>query len=118
MSWERCPRSDLETPMPLGLTILTTLAGSRPGQRLQVALAQRPDGRLVIDLREQHYAEGIGWFDQKALDLDPRQFQQLQAALGLRATLLDAIEDEAPATLPFPGPRTSGVTRPAVGDGC
>jgi len=97
-------------------TVLATIAGSEPHQRLQVALVQGVDGRLVIDLRDQHYGEGIGWFDQRTLALDPRQFRQLQAVLGLKSSTLAASEDEPPATLPFPGPSTPEPKRPAVGD--
>jgi len=97
-------------------TVLATIAGSAPHQRLQVALTQRGDGGLVIDLRDQHYAEGIGWFDQRTLALDPRQFRQLQAILGLKSAMLAASEDEIPATIPFPGPSSPEPARPAVGD--
>ncbi len=97
-------------------TILATLSGSGPHQRIEVGLVQRADGRLAIDLCEQHHAEGIGWFDQRTLALDPRQFRQLKAVLGLNSSALAAFEDETPATIPFPGPSTSLPTRPAVGD--
>ncbi len=97
-------------------TVLATIAGSEPHQRLQVALTQGGDGRLAIDLRDQHYAEGIGWFDQRTLSLDPRQFRQLKAVLGMNASALAAFEDETPATIPFPGPSTPQPSRPAVGD--
>jgi len=99
-------------------TILATLPGSAPYQRLQVGLEQCGDGRLAIDLREQHFAEGIGWFDQRTLSLDPRQFQQLQAVLGLKAACLEEAAAEVPATIPFPGPRTARPARTAVGDEC
>ena len=97
-------------------TVLATIAGSEPHQRLEVALTQGRDGRLAIDLRDQHYAEGIGWFDQRTLALDPRQFRQLKAVLGLNSSALEAFEDEPPATIPFPGPSTPRPARPAVGD--
>jgi hypothetical protein len=101
----------------VGRTILATLPGSAPLERLQVALVQRPDGRLMIDLREQHYAEGIGWFDQRTMELEPRQFQQLQAALGLKGTYVPPVADaEAPMTIPFPGPFTREPARAAAGD--
>ncbi len=99
-------------------TVLATIAGSEPHQRLQVALTQGGDGRLAIDLRDQHYAEGIGWFDQRTLALSPQQFRQLQAVLGLQAATIAEAEQEAPAILPFPGPRGARPPRPAVGDGC
>ncbi len=98
-----------------GRTVLATLDGSRPCQRLQVSLAQADDGHLWIDLREQHYAEGIGWFDQRRLELDPRQFQQLQAALGLKAEL-PSVAAEQSSIIPFPGPAPAVARRPAAGE--
>jgi hypothetical protein len=98
-----------------GRTVLATLGGRGPSQRLQVSLCQADDGRLLIDLREQHHAEGIGWFDQRRLELDPRQFQQLQAVLGLQSESLSSAIEEAPATIPFPGPAPEVTERPAAG---
>ena len=74
-----------------GRTVLATLGWPRS----VAAAAGQPvrrvtTGGLLIDLREQHHAEGIGWFDQRRLELDPRQFQQLQAVLGLKSDALDA----------------------------
>jgi hypothetical protein len=108
----------------VGRTVLATLAGTKPHQRLQVALTQRGEGRVLIDLREQHYAEGIGWFDQRTMELDPKQFRQLQAILGLkgaedvagRPVSGSGIDHEAPTTIPFPGPWEREPSRPAVGD--
>src|SRR4051812_18768943 len=97
----------------VGRTVLATLAGTAPHQRLQVALTQRGDGQLLIDLREQHYAEGIGWFDQRTMELDPQQFRQLQAVLGLKKAQLVAEAPDAPTTIPFPGPWEREPARPA-----
>lgn len=99
-------------------TILATLPGSGPHQRVQVALHQKPDGGLQIELRDQHFGEGIGWFDQRTMSLEPRQWQQLQALLGTKATsdVLNEQADATPATLPFPGPRTKDPRRPAASD--
>lgn len=96
--------------------VLAQLPGSRPYERLQVSLVQARDGGLSIDLREQHYADGIGWFDQRSLSLEPGQLQRLQAVLGPNREIREAL-DEPPATLPFPGPRESDLRRPAVGEG-
>lgn len=98
-------------------TILATLGGSAPHERLQVALVQRGDGRLAIDLRQQHHAEGIGWYDQRGLELDPRQLRQLLGVLGDRSASLEAPAEDAPAILPFPGPAQRDPRRPAVGNG-
>jgi hypothetical protein len=98
-----------------GRTVLATLGGRGPSQRLQVSLSQGEDGRLLIDMREQHHAEGIGWFDQRRLELDPRQFQELQAVLALKSDGLALAAQEQPATLPFPGPAQQVRKRSAVG---
>jgi hypothetical protein len=97
-------------------THLATLPGPGPEQRLQVALVDGGDGRLKIDLREQHFAEGIGWFDQRTLVLEPEQFKRLQAVLGLKADHTP-MRDERPATLAFPVPAEPFVLRAAVGGG-
>jgi hypothetical protein len=99
----------------VGRTLLAILGGREPSQRLQVSLSQADDGRLLIDLREQHHADGIGWFDQRRLELDPRQFQQLQAVLALKSASIELTNVEAPATVPFPGPPPTRTERPAAG---
>lgn len=100
-----------------GHTILATLGGSAPHERLQVSLRQQHGGRVVIELSQQHYAEGIGWYDQRGLELDPKQLRQLQAILGSGSTELGTLEGEQqPAVLPFPGPATRGPRRQAAGD--
>jgi hypothetical protein len=96
-------------------TVLATLNGKGPCERLQVSLSQTDDGRLLIDLREQHHADGIGWFDQRRLELDPRQFEQIQGILALKSETLKAAAQEQPATVPFPGPAPTISRRTAVG---
>ena len=98
-------------------THLATLPGPAAHRRLQVGLTRGVGGRLAIDLREQHYAEGIGWFDQCGMTLDPRQFRQLQAVLGLRGTAAIEPVEVPPATLPFPCPSDPSRRRAAVGEG-
>lgn len=88
-------------------TTLATLPGHAPHQRLRVGLVQGRDGRLSLELCEQDHAEGIGWFDQRTLRLDPQQLRQLKAVLcpAIAAMTDEACGacDEAPATIPFPG---------------
>jgi hypothetical protein len=98
-------------------TVLGTIGGTAPEQRVEVSLVTRRGGGLTIDLCEQHFAEGIGWYDQRSFALDPQQFRQIQAMLGLSSRQLDQAMQEAPATLPFPGPANADeYSRPAVGD--
>ncbi|WZO99418.1 hypothetical protein EP7_001024 [Isosphaeraceae bacterium EP7] len=98
-------------------TVLGTIGGTAPEQRVEVSLVARRGGGLTIDLCEQHFAEGIGWYDQRSFALDPQQFRQIQAMLGLSSRQLEQASQESPATLPFPGPSEVGeYSRPAVGD--
>lgn len=102
-------------------TVLAVIAGSRPHERLELALNQRTDGRLVVELREQHHAEGLGWYDQRGFELEPAQLRQIQAVLGQhsagsRLSHGLEIEDAPPSTLPFPGPSGQEFKRAAVGE--
>lgn len=99
-----------------GRTVLTTLSGSAPHERLQVALKQQRGGRVVLELSQQHYAEGIGWYDQRGLELDPRQLRQLQSILGGSPAFNVMNDERAPAILPFPGPVHHAPTRSAAGE--
>ncbi|MBV8233326.1 MAG: hypothetical protein JO329_25405 [Planctomycetaceae bacterium] len=92
------------------LSVLATLADSVPDRRLQVLLVRR-DGGVVLGLRQQQFAAGIGWYDQRTLEMAPRQLRQLQKILSRRgsAQVLAEAEAELPATLPFPKP---GRVRP------
>jgi hypothetical protein len=89
---------------------------------LVVSLVQRTDGRLAVDLREQHHAPGIGWFDQSTLQLDPRQLRQLSDLLGPRTGVLDRALQSSDShddvvAIPFPGPAVTGPTRATGSDG-
>lgn len=100
-------------------TVLAILPGSAPFQRLEVSLEQGDQGGLTIFLSEQHHAEGIGWFTQRSMQLEPRQWAQLQGVLGSGAAgmAIEADAETPPATLPFPGPNSPRRFRHAVGDG-
>ena len=61
---------------------LAALPGSHDCERLTVVLLQGEDGDSRVSLRQQTWAEGIGWYDQKRIDLDPEQLRQLRPVLG------------------------------------
>jgi hypothetical protein len=78
--------------------------GSSPGQRLVVALEPADTcGRLHVRLTEQNHADGIGWFDQRSLRLDSRQWAQMRGLFADIERQFSAAEaHESPATIPFP----------------
>lgn len=84
-------------------SLLAELPGAHDHERLVVLLQRDEAGHSHVSLRQQTWAEGIGWFDQKSIDLDPEQLNQLRSVLGWspRATRR-VVEGDQPATLPFP----------------
>ena len=90
-------------------TVLTTLPGSRDGERLLVVLAQNRSGKSKVVLRQQNWDDGIGWYDQKSLAIEPHQLRQLRAVLGVSSALTQQGEPEPPATIPFPGVRVESA---------
>ena len=82
--------------------LLATLPGSSPGDRLLVVLVHTKAGNSQVVLRHQSWAEGIGWYDQKSLGLEPHQLRQLKAVLGCRSFSPQPDEPGAAAILPFP----------------
>jgi hypothetical protein len=64
--------------------VVGELTGRTRDRRIQVRLDQSNRLRPAIELREQHLAEGLGWFDQRCLTLDSNQISQLIGLLGGR----------------------------------
>lgn len=48
-----------------------------PGKRVEVEIDQTNPAEMKLKLREQSWAEGLGWFTQKSLTIDPAQAQNL-----------------------------------------
>ncbi len=61
--------------------ILAVIPGSTEKDRLVIAHRQTA-GDSRIELRQQTWGEGIGWFTQHSLPLEPHQAAQLRATLG------------------------------------
>ena len=61
--------------------ILSTVDGNEANERLLVVHCVN-DQSSRVELRQQSWAEGIGWFTQSSLPLAPHQVGQLRNALG------------------------------------
>jgi hypothetical protein len=61
--------------------LLAEIAGSNENERLAVVHRHDAAGSR-IELRQQTWGEGIGWFTQTTLPLAPQQLADLRAALG------------------------------------
>src|SRR5262249_54172879 len=67
--------------MPAIETVLTEIPASDV-ERLLVVLVQTPDHASRMELRQQSYSNGIGWFTQSTVHLEPGQVAALRNALG------------------------------------
>jgi hypothetical protein len=62
-------------------TVLSTISASE-SERLLVVLTQTADRGSRIELRQQSFSKGIGWFTQSTVQLEPAQVAALRNALG------------------------------------
>src|SRR5437868_13354629 len=62
-------------------TVLTTIPSSEK-ERLLVVLVQSLEAGSRIELRQQSFSAGIGWFTQSTVQLEPGQVAALRNALG------------------------------------
>src|SRR5262245_65847257 len=62
-------------------TVLNTIPASET-ERLLVVLIQSPESGSRMELRQQSFSNGIGWFTQSSVQLEPGQVAALRNALG------------------------------------
>ncbi len=63
-------------------TTLTSLPAAVENERILVVLVQNPGEGSHVEMRQQSYGEGIGWFTQSTIHLEPGQVAALKNALG------------------------------------
>ena len=64
---------------------LSVIPSSNEGERLLVVLLKW-EGESRLELRQQTWGEGIGWFTQNSVPVEPHQLAQLRTTLGGPAT--------------------------------
>jgi len=62
-------------------TVLSTIPASET-ERLLVVLIQSPESGSRMELRQQSFSNGIGWFTQSSVQLEPGQVAALRNSLG------------------------------------
>jgi len=62
--------------------VLATIPGSTDDERLLLVLHRYPERGVRLELCQQTWGEGIGWFTQKNIELSPQQASALRSALG------------------------------------
>ena len=61
--------------------VLATLPGQNPDEQVVVVLVHDAEGSR-FSLRQQTWSEGLGWYTQQSMNLEPQQVAQFKAVLG------------------------------------
>ena len=62
--------------------VLTTIPGKSDDERMVILLQQSVDGHTTLCLSQQSWGEGVGWFNQQSIELEPHQVALVKNALG------------------------------------
>jgi hypothetical protein len=95
--------------MPRPETVLATLPGESDRERVLVVMAVTADGSRV-EIRQQSWGDGLGWFTQSSVQLQPDQVAGMRQALGL-GTGNGKVRT---AAFPAAGPRRANGFTPRV----
>jgi hypothetical protein len=76
-------------------TVLSTLPASET-ERLVVVLVQAADQSSRMELRQQSFSKGIGWFTQSTVHLEPGQVAALRNALGTGSSHAPRLRNRLP----------------------
>ncbi len=77
-------------------TPITTIDGAKADERLCVVLCHDAQSGSRVELRQQTWGAGLGWFTQSTIALDPSQLGQLRSALGGQGTVRPVPRANAP----------------------
>jgi hypothetical protein len=87
-------------------TILATLPGTSDRERVVVVMVQSQTGSHV-EIRQQSWGEGFGWYTQSSVQLEPQQVAGLRQSLGLGGAFSQVRVSPFPASAPA---RAGGFT--------
>jgi hypothetical protein len=70
---------------PLAEVILAVLPGAQDDEQVEIVLCQLAGEGSIVELRQQTWGEGVGWFTQSRVRMAPQQIADLRAVLGTGA---------------------------------
>jgi len=62
--------------------VLSTLPGTCERERVCVVLVQSPTAGSYMEFRQQSFGDGVGWFTQNSVSLEPHQVAEMRSVLG------------------------------------
>lgn len=72
----------LQETVSIQETVLATLPSHSERERIEIVLCQSPGHPTCLQLRQQSWGDGIGWFTQSSVQLEPEQVAALKTTLG------------------------------------
>lgn len=63
-------------------TVVATLPSTSDHERIELVLCHQPGQAARLQLRQQSWGDGVGWFTQSSIELEPEQVAGLKLALG------------------------------------
>ena len=94
-------------------TILNVFPSSDDGNRLVIAVEQEPEAGSRLVLRQESFADDVGWFVQSRIAVEPEQVAGLKMALSGQASVKRLARapkmSRLPAILSFDGAASGHV---------
>lgn len=66
---------------------LSVLPGANEHERVVMVLCHGPNAASYVELRQQSFGAGVGWFNQSTVRLESEQVADLRRALGTSQAL-------------------------------
>jgi len=85
--------------------VLAQLDGENAKEKIELVLRHTEEGSTALEVRSLRWGQGIGWYTQKTIVLDPSQKRRL-ASLLRRAALRGQSRTGGGKILTFPTKRT------------
>ena len=85
--------------------VLAQLDGENAKEKIELVLRHMEEGSTALEVRSLSWGQGIGWYTQKTIVLDPGQVRRL-ASLLRRTALTSQTRTGGRKILTFPTKRT------------
>lgn len=91
--------------------VLSSIEGSSARERIHVVLCNDSAKGSRVELRQQSWGDGVGWFTQSTVTLAPHQVAELRGALGNGVPRSSRAAQSGPRRSPVSIPVTSHLLR-------
>jgi hypothetical protein len=82
-------------------SVLGQLEGENQKEKVELILRQTAEGQAGLEVRSLRWGQGVGWYVQKTIILDPTQVQRLDRLLR-RASIVSRKGGKSGKVIPFP----------------